>query len=129
MLSEAIIGAIAAGVVLILAKFGEVIVNVIKAKKEPDQTELAKIEHNEKTEAALDRIEKRVVTITEEQRSFNLMYLRTSISFIYFEHDKEKKLPIHEYESVLGLYDVYKSLGGNGYIEELINDMKTWEKE
>lgn len=129
MLSEAIVGAFAAGVVLIVAKVGEVLVSVIKAKKEPDQTELAKLEHNEKTEAALERIEKKVITITEEQRSFNLMYLRTSISFIYFEHDKEKKLPIHEYESVLGLYDVYKSLGGNGYIEELINDMKTWEKE
>ena len=129
MLSEAIIGAIAAGVVLVLAKVGDILVNVIKAKKEPDQTELAKIEHNEKTEAALDRIEKKVITITEEQRSFNLMYLRTSISFIYYEHDKDKKFPLHEYESVLGLYDVYKTLGGNGYIEELINDMKTWEKE
>lgn len=129
MLSEAIIAAIAAGAGSVIGIIGKVAVDVIKAKKTVDQTELAKLEHNEKTEAALDRIEKKVVTITEEQRSFNLMYLRTSISFIYFEHDKDKKLPIHEYESVLGLYDVYKSLGGNGYIEELINDMKTWEKE
>jgi hypothetical protein len=34
MLSEAIVGAIAAGIVLVLAKGGEVIVNIIKAKKE-----------------------------------------------------------------------------------------------
>lgn len=128
MLSEAIVGAITAGIVLVLAKGGEVIVNIIKAKKEPDQTELAKIEHNQKTEAALDQIQKDLFTLTEDQRKFNLMYLKTSISFIYYEHEKEKKINASELQSVLGLWDVYQSLGGNSGVGDMIEQIKSWER-
>ena len=39
-MNEVIIGAIAGAAVLVIGKIGEIIVNIIKAKKEPDQTDL-----------------------------------------------------------------------------------------
>ena len=40
MVSDALIGAAFGGIVLVIGKVGDVIVNVIKAKKAPDQNDL-----------------------------------------------------------------------------------------
>lgn len=128
MISEAIVGAVAAGIVLVLAKGGEVIVNIIKAKKEPDQTELAKLEHNKKTETALEQISTDLVTFTANQAQTNRLLLKREICSIYWQFEKEKRIPEREFESAFNIYSVYKDLGGNGLAQEYINEIKTWER-
>ena len=128
MITEALVGAVAAGIVLVLAKIGEVIVNVIKAKKEPDQTELAKIEHNQKTEAALEQIQTDLVNFTAAQAQTNKMLLKREICSIYWQFEHEKRIPEREFESAFNIYTVYRDLGGNGLAQEYINEIKTWER-
>ena len=98
MITEALVGAIAAGIVLVLAKIGEVIVNVIKAKKEPDQAQT------------------------------NKMLLKREICSIYWQFEHEKRIPEREFESAFNIYTVYRDLGGNGLAQEYINEIKTWER-
>ena len=128
MWTEALIGAIAAGIVLVLAKGGEVVVNVIKAKKEPDQTELARLQHNDFTESKLTEIQAQLTSFTQDQVQTNKMLLKREICSIYWQFEKEKRIPEREFESALNIYTVYKDLGGNGLAAEYIEELKGWER-
>lgn len=142
MLSEAIIAAIGAAIGAIITGIGATAVQIIKAKKaktgdkelEFNHTEnLVKLASGQSQEIGevkdmVSQVRESVVELTESQASFNRMYLRHSILRVYFSYDKEKEIPISEWESVLGLYDVYTSLNGNGFIHEKIDEMRNWKK-
>lgn len=67
-----------------------------------------------------------VVQVKENCAATDIMLLRREIYNIYFNYEKEKKLPEREFETALNLYTVYHSLGGNGSAEQYINEIKGW---
>lgn len=69
-----------------------------------------------------------VVKLSNDQVSTDKMLLRNSILTIYFEYEKDKIIPEAQYESMLGMYDVYTDLGGNGFVHEKVNEMRTWRR-
>lgn len=58
---------------------------------------------------------------------------RGLISQVYTEYKKEKKLPEKTWRNVMDLYEAYKGIKidghtPNSWCDELVNEMKTWEK-
>lgn len=76
----------------------------------------------------LDAVHKEVVDLSQATKSNDLMMLRHSILLIYFTYNKEKEIPEAQYESMLGLYDVYTSLGGNSFVSDKVNEIKSWKR-
>ena len=54
--------------------------------------------------------------------------LRNDITAIYYRHSDEERPTIREYErkNLDDLYEGYKALGGNHYIDDLYNSMREW---
>lgn len=52
--------------------------------------------------------------------------LRSQIITIYHKAEKEGFLPIYNLENVNDMFKAYKTLGGNGAIENLYNQLKTY---
>lgn len=107
------------------------IVAIIKAIKDrpatPDTLELKQNIKEIREECGSLKV--KVTELTESQRTFNLLYLRQAINTIYYNHCKDNSITETEYEIVLGLYDVYKSLGGNGITEQHIYEIKQWRRQ
>ena len=141
-MSVELVAAIGTAIGVDLGALGTVIVNVIKAKKTKTEDKELEFNHTEnlvklasgqsqeigEVKNLVQSIQERVVELTESQASFNRMYLRHSILRVYFSYEQEKEIPMAEWESVLGLYDVYTSLNGNGFVHEKIDEMKSWKK-
>lgn len=142
MLTEAVIAAIAAGTGAVITGIGAAAVQIIKAKKAKTEDKELEFNHAEnlvklasgqsqeigEIKNMVSAVKESVVELTESQISFNRMYLRHSILRVYFSYEKEKELPMAEWESVLGLYDVYVSLNGNGFVHEKVDEMRNWKK-
>lgn len=52
--------------------------------------------------------------------------LRSQIITIYHKAEKDGFLPIYNLENLNDMYKAYKALGGNGAIENLYNQLKTY---
>lgn len=122
MVSEALIGAAFGGAVLVIGKIGDVIVNIIKAKKAPDQDDLNLKEEFEAEKAiaaqsrqefaeALEKMSSDMNEGFEEMRkSFEknkqiaLVELRHSITEIYYKYCEEKSFSHNVKEDVCSLY-------------------------
>lgn len=152
MVNEVIIGAIAGALVLVIGKVGEIIVNIIKAKKEPDQMDLEMKgtlqREKEKNDAAIeaftnfeeeikeaveglsqkiDSIDTRIENYRHETREINRSALRHSITEIYYKHCDEKMLDMNTKNDLCSLYEAYNSIGGNSFAHELYEEMMTWQ--
>lgn len=77
---------------------------------------------------AMDNMSNEIVKLSENTKNNDIMMLRHSILLIYFTYNETKEIPEAQYSSVLGLYDVYHSLGGNSFITDIINEMKEWRR-
>ena len=53
--------------------------------------------------------------------------LRHEIVKAYEEHKATKTIPIILKESVMIIYKIYKALGGNGFIKQLVDEISTWK--
>ena len=53
--------------------------------------------------------------------------LRHEIVKAYEEHKATKTIPILLKESIMIIYAIYKSLGGNGFIKQLVAEISTWK--
>lgn len=106
------VGAVAAGVVSI--------VKAISDGRKPTK-ELIQVQKEVK------EIKKDVFSLKNSQAEMNKILCRREISSIYYTYNKEKKLPQRDFESALNIYDVYKSMGGNGAAERMIDEIKSWE--
>ena len=77
-------------------------------------------------------IKKEVGIVRTNSTATDTMLLRreiTNIYLTYFNPQKEViEIPERDFESALNLYTVYKSLGGNGLTEQYINEIKTWRR-
>lgn len=152
MVNEVIIGAIAGALVLVIGKVGEIIVNIIKAKKEPDQTDLEMKDtlqrEKEKNDAAIeaftdfgkeikeaveglsqkiDNMDTRIEDYRYETREINKSALRHSITEIYYKHCDEKMLDMNTKNDLCSLYEAYTSIGGNSFVHELYEEMMAWQ--
>lgn len=53
--------------------------------------------------------------------------LRSEMLRIYYHNHQESTIRQYEYENFVALYEAYKTLGGNSFIEKIYTEVKTWE--
>lgn len=156
MISEGIIAAVCGGIGAILTALGILIVNVVKAKKGKTGDLEAQYSHTENlikliggqkeqlgelnqsikevkkvmsgVSKDLDRLDNKIEKFHSEQKNYNVVVIRHDIVQTYETYRSVKKMPEGVWASTLNLYEIYRDLGGNGWISELVDEMKKWEK-
>lgn len=53
--------------------------------------------------------------------------LRSEMLRIYYHHRESKQIRQYEYENFVMLYEAYKALKGNSFIDKIYDEVKTWE--
>lgn len=53
--------------------------------------------------------------------------LRSEMLRIYYHHSETKVIRQYEYENFVLLYEAYKALKGNSFIDKIYAEVKTWE--
>ena len=53
--------------------------------------------------------------------------LRCDILNIYYKGLEKREIHQYEAENLVKLYEAYKALGGNSFIEEVYSDIKKWK--
>lgn len=154
MLDTVAIGAIATAIGSVIGVIGKVIVDVYRAKKEPDESDLKLKEdlENEKAIAAqqrqafhdaIDEIRNMVIeqyknlgekidkidSKTQQHKNIAVVELRHSITEVYYQYREKKCFPLNAKEDVCSLYSAYTELGGNSYVHQIYDEMMTWETE
>lgn len=67
--------------------------------------------------------------IFKQQKLVNGMrcQLRSDMLSIYYRHKDSGKIRQYEYENFVFLYEAYKALGGNSFIDKIYKEVQTWE--
>ena len=52
--------------------------------------------------------------------------LRSEMLRIYYHHSETKEIRQYEYENFVMLYEAYKALKGNSFIDKIYAEVKTW---
>ena len=55
--------------------------------------------------------------------------LRSEMLRTYYHNKDTKTIRQYEYENFISLYDAYKALKGNSFIDRIYNEVKTWRIE
>ena len=53
--------------------------------------------------------------------------LRSEMLRIYYHNKGDKKIRQYEYENFVYLYEAYKALKGNSFIDKIYTEVKKWE--
>lgn len=53
--------------------------------------------------------------------------LRSEMLRIYYKNHDEKKVREYEYRNFVDLYEAYKALNGNSFIDEIYDKIKEWD--
>lgn len=53
--------------------------------------------------------------------------LRSDMLQIYYHNRKAGEIRQYEYENFVFLYEAYKSLGGNSFIDKIYKEVQAWE--
>ena len=53
--------------------------------------------------------------------------LRSDMLRIYYRHHDIKMVRQYEYENFVALYEAYKALKGNSFIDKIYAEIKSWE--
>jgi ABC-type lipoprotein release transport system permease subunit len=53
--------------------------------------------------------------------------LRSEMLRIYYHHRESNKIRQYEYENFVLLYEAYKVLKGNSFIDKIYKEVQTWE--
>ena len=53
--------------------------------------------------------------------------LRSEMLRIYYHHHEKGVIRQYEYENFVFLYEAYKALKGNSFIDKIYSEVKTWE--
>lgn len=126
---------IAAAVGAIIGAIGVAVVNIIKAIKQKNETRQQEYEHAEnlikivkgteelsdsikELDKKVDQLNDRLDTMSAEQKELNIAMLRHDITFAA----RKEALTQEEKQSILALYDQYKKLGGNSFVEGLLKE-------
>lgn len=76
----------------------------------------------------MDRIDRKLEDFHSEWKDYNIVMLRHDITSVYQHYKDSAAIPQGIYQSTMELYDKYQSLGGNSYVHEIVEEMKTWSK-
>lgn len=76
----------------------------------------------------IDRIDRKLEDFHSEWKDYNIVMLRHDITSVYQHYKDSAAIPQGIYQSTMELYDKYQSLGGNSYVHEIVEEMKTWSK-
>lgn len=60
-------------------------------------------------------------------RKGQLCQLRSEMLRIYYHNREKEKIRQYEYENFVLLYEAYKSLKGNSFIDKIYKELQTWE--
>lgn len=60
-------------------------------------------------------------------RKGQLCQLRSDMLRIYYGNKNSKKIRQYEYENFVMLYEAYKALKGNSFIDKIYKEVQTWE--
>lgn len=60
-------------------------------------------------------------------RKGQLCQLRSDMLNIYYHNKDRKKIRQYEYENFVLLYEAYKALKGNSFIDKIYKEVQTWE--
>lgn len=74
-------------------------------------------------QALKDEQDKKMDALTEGVKCL----LRTDMLNIYYAHNEEDTIPQFEFENFVFLYQAYKTLGGNSFIDRVYEEVKKWE--
>ena len=53
--------------------------------------------------------------------------LRSEMLRIYYHNHQTEKIRQYEYENFVFLYEAYKALNGNSFIDKIYTEVKTWD--
>lgn len=53
--------------------------------------------------------------------------LRSDMLSIYYHNREKKTIRQYEYENFVALYDAYKAMRGNSFIDKIYSEVKEWE--
>lgn len=53
--------------------------------------------------------------------------LRSEMLRCYYHNRESKKIRQYEFENFVKLYEAYKALGGNSFIDKIYEEVKEWE--
>ncbi len=53
--------------------------------------------------------------------------LRSEMLRIYYHHRESEKIRQYEYENFVFLYEAYKALKGNSFIDKIYKEVQSWE--
>lgn len=53
--------------------------------------------------------------------------LRSEMLHIYYRHREDKIIRQYEYENFVMLYEAYKALKGNSFIDKIYSELKSWD--
>lgn len=53
--------------------------------------------------------------------------LRDIITKFYYGHEEKKRLRQYEYENIQRVYDAYKALNGNSFVDKIWSEMSSWD--
>ena len=53
--------------------------------------------------------------------------LRSDMLRIYYHNREDETIRQYEYENFVFLYEAYKALKGNSFIDKIYNEVSTWE--
>ena len=53
--------------------------------------------------------------------------LRSEMLRIYYHNRESETIRQHEYENFVLLYEAYKALKGNSFVDKIYSDVKKWE--
>lgn len=53
--------------------------------------------------------------------------LRSEMLRIYYHNRRDGEIRQYEYENFVYLYEAYKALKGNSFIDKIYDEVKTWE--
>ena len=81
-------------------------------------------DQGDKMDLKLANLEERLSTAEAN----DLAMIRNTLTHIYFKYKDEKKIPHYEKENVLYLFARYDALKGNSYVQQIINEIKSWEE-
>ena len=76
----------------------------------------------------LDKVDRKLDDFHSEWRDYNVVILRHDITSVYQHYKDSAAIPQNVYQSTMELYDKYLKLGGNSYVHDIVEEMKTWSK-
>ncbi len=97
---------------------------------------IRKTSHMEETRAAVDEVRAMMQQLmaTEESKQAmlqlfkesQLSLLRDSITDLYFKYLPKKEVPTYERKDMVNLFESYRKLGGNSYVQTIYEEFMDW---